>query len=482
MQYKMVGFTLGILLLIVGVAELFPAAVDHYYRHANAGVFLINSVFSIFWGSLLILVNKSFKHRVDIRQAFMLTTLSWVCISLFAALPLYMSDANISFAGAYFESMSGFTTTGSTVITGLDKMSPGLLLWRSIIQWIGGIGLVGFAIILLPFLRIGGMQLFQTESSDKSDKIMPKSVDVIASLFIVYTGLTVMCGITFYVLGMSFFDALNHAMTTIPTGGYSTHDASFGYFQSDALQLACTVFMISGGIPFVLYIKFVFQGRLYCFFYDDQFRTFMAIFVALTAILSLWLWQNSDYSLWKSFVLSSFNIASVITTTGFATTDYTTWGSFSIVFFFFLTYVGACAGSTAGGLKIMRINIIAKALMRQLNILIHPHGIFTIRYQRRTVDRMVVATVLGFSGLYVISNAALTIILTWIGLDFETAISGAATAIANVGPGIGKIIGPSGNFSTLPDAALWVLSFGMLLGRLEILTVMVLISPNFWRN
>lgn len=482
MKYKMVGFTLGILLLIVGVAELFPAAVDHYYNHPNAGVFFINSVFSIFCGTALILVNKSFKLQVDIRQAFMLTALSWVFISLFAALPLYMSDVNISFAGAYFEAMSGFTTTGSTVLVGLDRMSGGVLLWRSLTQFIGGIGLVGFAIILLPFLRIGGMQLFQTESSDKSDKIMPKSVDVIASLFIVYTGLTVMCCITFYILGMSFFDAINHAMTAISTGGYSTHDASFGYFQSDALQLAGTFFMLAGSLPFILYIKFVFQGRFYCFFYDDQFRTFMGILAVLITVMSLWLWQNSEYTLWKSFVLSSFNIASVISTTGFASTDYTLWGPFPIVFFFFLTYVGSCAGSTAGGLKIMRINIIAKALMRQLNILIHPHGVFTIRYQRRTVDRVVVATVLGFSGLYVLSNAALTIVLTWIGLDFETAISGAATAIANVGPGIGKIIGPAGNFSTLPDAALWALSFGMLLGRLEILTVMVLFTPDFWRR
>lgn len=483
MKYNIIGFTLGLLLMIIGLAELIPAFVDQKMAHPNANVFFVNALFSFFFGGALVISNKTFRHELDIRQAFLLTTLSWLSVSLFAALPLYMSDLNISFTDAFFESLSGITTTGSTVLSGLDAMSDGILLWRSIIQWIGGIGLVGFAIILLPFLRIGGMQLFQTESSDKSDKVMPKSVDVIIALFIVYCGLTAACTLTFYMLGMSFFDAVNHAMTTIPTGGYSTHDASFGYFKnSSALQLACTFYMLLGGLPFILYIKFFFQGRTRTFFYDDQVRTFIILVAILTFILTIWLTTHSDYTLWQSFVATSFNIVSVITTTGYATEDYTLWGPFSVMFFLFLTYVGSCAGSTAGGLKIMRLNIIAKALFKQLNTLIHPNGVFTIRYQRSVIDQSIVDTILGFSGLYVLSNVILTLALTLLGLDFPTAVSGAATSLANVGPGIGDIIGPAGNFSTLPDSAKWLLCLGMLLGRLEILTVAVLFSARFWKK
>jgi len=482
MEFKIIAFIMGLFLALIGIAELIPAFVDRAYGHPNAYVFFMNALFCFFFGFALVIANKSFELTMGLKQTFLLTTFSWVFMSFIAAIPLYMCDVKITFAQAYFESMSGFTTTGSTIYSGLDSMSRGLLLWRSIIQWIGGIGLVGFAIILLPFLRVGGMQLFQTESSDKSDKIMPKSSDVMVSLLFVYIGITALCGLTYYLLGMSAFDALNHAMTTIPTGGYSTHDASFGYFKSDALQLAGTFFMFLGGVPFMLYIKFVFQGRIYCFFYDEQMKIYTIMFAILTALMSTWLWFNSDYSLWQAFVWSSFNIISVITTTGFATTDYTAWGGFAVSFFFFLTYVGACAGSTAGGLKVMRISIIAKALWRQLKMLIYPNGNFVITYQRKPVDRLIVATILGFSSLYVLSNAIITILLTAIGLDFETAISGAATAIANVGPGIGSIIGPSGNFSTLPDSALWILSLGMLLGRLEILTVMVIFTPHFWQK
>lgn len=481
MNFQIIGFTLGLLLSILGVAELVPAWLEWVRGEPNALSFFLNAVFSLFFGISLVLANKSFNRQMTVRQTFMLTTLSWLFVSFFAAIPLWTSNINISFTDAFFESVSSITTTGSTILSGLDNMSHGVLLWRSIVQWIGGIGLVAFAIIFLPFLRVGGMQLFQTESSDKSEKIMPKSADIMRSLVVVYTSLTIICALAYHIAGMSLFDAINHAMTTIPTGGMSTHDSSFGFFNSPLLDLLATFFMFLGGVPFILFIKFAYQGK-FSFFKDEQFVLYFWIVAGLTFVLSLWLWFNSDYSLFQSFVYCVFNIISVITTTGYATTDYSLWGPFAVMFFFFITYIGGCAGSTAGGLKIMRISIISKAVDRQLKLLLYPNSQIPLRYQGNVIEAPLVGAVLGFSALYVMSNVLLTLALSLTGLDFTTAISGAATAIANVGPGLGHIIGPAGNFSTLPDSAKWLLSLGMLVGRLEILTMLVLFTSYYWHR
>lgn len=480
-DHKIVGFSLGFLLTMLGTSELIPALLEWSYGLNEAGNFFLNAVFCLFFGISLILSNKSCDKQITLRQAFMLTTLSWIFLSIFAAMPLYTSHLGISYTDAFFEAMSGLTTTGSTVLSGqLDNMSAGILLWRSIIQWIGGIGLVAFAIILLPALRVGGMQLFHMESSDTSEKLLPRSATVIKHLLMIYIGMTVICGMTYYFEGMSAFDAVNHAMTTIPTGGFSTHDASFGYFESISIQLSATVFMFLSGLPFILYIKLFYQGR-FDFLKDEQARIYTGIIVILVTLFTLWLWNNQDFTLTRSFIYTIFNIVSIITTTGYTTIDYTAFGTFSVVVFFLLTYVGSCAGSTAGGMKIMRISIASKAVGQQINKMIYPNGMFPLKYQGNVVDGALVNTVLGFLGLYILSNIILALCLTAIGLDFETAISGAATSIANVGPGIGDIIGPAGNFSPLPVAAKWLLCLGMLIGRLEILTVIVVFTPTYWR-
>ncbi len=485
MRTEIIGFTLGTLLTILGMAELVPALVDWSHDHVNANDFLLNAMICLFFGISMTLANWRFGKTITVRESFLLTTLSWLFLSLFAALPLYTSDLNISFVDAFFESISALTTTGSTVLGGLDNMSHGILLWRSMLQWIGGIGFIAFAIILLPFLRVGGMQLFQTESSDRSEKIMPKSGEIVVSLFIVYCLLTIACALTYFFLGMNAFDAVNHAMTTLSTGGFSTHDKSFGYFNdSPALVYAGSFFMLSGGIPFILFVKLIFQGK-FSLFTDEQVRVAVGIVALLSLGLTLWLWQNHEYysqHFEEAFRVTLFHIISIITTTGYATADYTTWGNFPIVFFFFLTYIGLCTGSTAGGIKTMRIVIASKAVFWQFKSILYPHGVFILRYQGKTVDQELVSTVLGFLSLFVISNVFMTGILAFIGLDFATALSGSATAMANVGPGIGKIIGPAGNFSTLPDAAKWVLCAGMILGRLEILTVFVIFTPYYWRK
>lgn len=477
-KFQIVGFTLGLLLTILGLAEFVPAFMD-WGKSPNAAVFFESALISLFFGVLLILTFWTKKPEIGLRESFLITTLSWVFLSLFSAFPLYLSDINISFTDAVFETVSGITTTGSTVLSGLDGMSRGILLWRSIIQWIGGIGIVGFAIVFLPFLRIGGMQLFKMESSDKSEKIMPRTGKVAGAVMVVYVGLTSLFALTYSFLGMSTFDAVNHAMTTIATGGYSTHDASFGHFNSYKLDIAGTLFMFMSGLPFMLYVRWVFLGK-FGMHKDEQVKTFIGILAALTVVLSMWLWWNSDYSLANSIRYSLFHLVSTMTTCGYATTDYLTWGPFSVVLFLFVTYLGACAGSTTGGLKTMRLIVSFKAIERNLNKMLYPHGVFPIRYQGKSLSDKDLMTIFGFIGLYVASNVFFTMILTFIGLDFETALSAVATAVANVGPGIGDVIGPAGNFSSLPDAAKWILDLCMILGRLEILTVMALFLKGFW--
>lgn len=481
MKLQIIFFSIGILLFTLGLALLCPFLLDLRDGHVNASAFGWSSLLAIFMGGALCISNYGFEPYLSIRHAFLLTTISWLTVSFFSAFPLYISDLNLSLTDAIFESVSGVTTTGSTVLSGLDEMSRGILLWRGITQWIGGIGIIAFAMIMLPFLKIGGMQLFKSESSDHSDKIMPKTNDVVWSIIYVYVILSAACFVAYYILGMSRFDALVHALTTIPTGGFSTHDASFGYFDSYSLQMVATIFMFLGGIPFILYVKYAYRGE-FDFFKDSQVRAYTAIVVFLTVALTWSLWHNGLYSLSESFKYAIFNIVSLITTTGYATTDYTLWGAFPIALFFFLTYVGGCAGSTAGGMKMLRINIAFESLNRYLKTLIYPNGVFTATYQGKPITNDIVQAVMGFLFLFVLCNILLTIALSLTGLDLITSVTAAATAIANVGPGLGDTIGPAGNFSSLTDTAKWLLCLGMLLGRLEVMTMLVIITPAFWRD
>jgi len=481
LKNQIIGFTIGVLLLIVGVAELIPAYLDHYDGHENYKAFLRCSVISIFFGASLVLINKSYVRKLNIKQTFLLTALSWFFMSLFAGFPLYFSDLDISMTDAFFESVSGITTTGSTVLSGLDEISHGVPLWRSLMQWIGGIGIIAFAIVILPFLLVGWMKLYHTESSDRSDKVMPRTLELVKSLLIVYLGLTVSCFVVYNLLGMQTFDALNHALTTIPTGGYSTHDASFGFYDDNgALQYAASFFMLAGAIPFVLYVQLIFQGRNR-FWKDEQFKGILLLFACLITTLSFWAFYSTDLSFGDALRYSTFNIISVVTTTGYATVDYTLWGQFAIAFFFFITFLGGCAGSTTGGIKMMRLIIAARVVGKQLKQLIYPNGQFSLHYQGRAIDNNVAMAVFAFLGVFVAANVLLTIALSFTGLDFPTAISGAATALSNVGPGVG-IIGPAGNFYTLPDSAKLLLCLGMLLGRLEVMTVLVLFRYEYWRT
>ena len=465
----------------LAVAMCLPAIFDLIIGNPNWQVFLLAAALTLFIGIMLVLMTWDNVRKISIRQAFVLTTVVWVVIPSFAALPLAFADLQLSYTDAFFEAMSGLTTTGSTVMLGLDSTPPGILLWRALLQWLGGIGIIAMAIVILPLLQVGGMQLFRMESSDTSDKVMPRTTQIVTYISVLYVALTALCAVLYWTGGMSGFDAVTHAMTTIATGGFSTHDASVGYFNSPAIDATATMFMLIGGMPFVLYLQAL-RGAPLRLIRDSQVRWFLATVVI--AVLSMWFYLEGDLEgqVFKNFLRVAFNVVSVITGTGYSTEDYSAWGPFAVSVLFFLMFVGGCAGSTTCGIKIFRFQVLYATAKNQMYRLLQPHGVFIPYYNRRPIPETVTESVMGFFFLYALAFAVIAMGLGLLGLDFLTAASGAATAISNVGPGLGPRIGPAGTFATLPDAAKWLLSFGMLLGRLELFTVLVLLLPSFWRK
>jgi trk system potassium uptake protein len=443
-------------------------------------VFAIAAAITAMVAGGCILTTKGRPFELNFRDAALLTAIAWLVVPAFAALPLMAEPVGLSLVDAYFESVSGITTTGSTVMSGLDTMPSSVLLWRSTMQWIGGIGIIGVAIVILPFLNIGGMQLFRLESSDRSEKSMPRVRTIAVAVGQIYLVLTLACFVTYLLLGMSPFDALNHAFTTLPTAGFSTHDASFGYFDSPAIEWAATVFMIAGALPFLAYLRLL-RGRTLGERLDPQVIALIVTLVVLVFLFSVWLHFAHGVDAGTALTKSAFNIVSITTTTGYASTDYLVWGSFATSFFFVIMFVGGCTGSTAGSLKIFRYQVMYGMVAQHVRRIVHPNVVTPIRYGARTVTDDQVASVGTFVFLFFLSFAVCALILAAFGLDAETSLSAAATAIANVGPGIGPVVGPAGNFASLPDGAKLVLCLAMVMGRLEILGVLVLLQPSFYR-
>ncbi|AKI00438.1 Trk-type K+ transport system, membrane component [Hoeflea sp. IMCC20628] len=467
--------------LYLSAAMLVPAAVDFYFDNPDWRVFTVSS-FSV--GAVCLAAatatrgaNAPFSRRLG----FLLVNLLWVVLSVTGAIPFYLASLGLDMADALFESVSAVTTTGATVISGLDSAPPGLLLWRSLLQWIGGIGIVALGLLVLPFLKVGGFTVFKMESSDTSEKPFERFAVFVRAFFAIYIGLTLTCAILYKILGMSGFDAINHAMTTMATGGFSTHDASFGAFQSAGLVWTATIFMAIAGLPFSVLILFAVRGRLDAL-RDPQIYAYAGLVVVLSLTIALSLRLSQDESFGMALTHSAFNVVSVITTTGFASTDYTKWGPLAVVILFMATFLGGCSGSTAGGIKAYRLVIIYGSIRAGLMRLIYPNSVRPVRYGSVAVEPDMQRTVFLFVCAYVGIWALGSIALAATGLDVETAISGSITALANVGPGIGPVIGPAGNFSSLGDPAKMILVFLMLLGRLEILAVLVLLLPAFWRE
>ena len=481
MDFRLGFLMIGILLSTLALMMVVPAAIDLYNGHPDWEVFLISGGVTLFVGVATALTCKSVGRRMMTREAFVMTTLSWIALVFFASLPLKFSELNLSFTDAVFEAMSGLTTTGSTVIKDLDDAPSGVLIWRALLQWLGGIGIIVMAIAVLPMLRVGGMQLFRMESSDQSEKALPRAAQIATAIGVIYLALSCICAFAYWLAGMTGFDAISHAMTTIATGGFSTHDLSIAYFENVWIDYIAVVGMVIGALPFLLYLKTL-QGDWTALYNDSQVQWFLSAVLLTVFITAGWLWLERGAEISDALRLASFNIVSIITGTGYATTDYSLWGTFAIPIFFFIMFIGGCAGSTTCGIKVFRIQVLYAAARSQIHHLIQPSGVFVPYYNRHPISDDVIMSVLGFLFMWFFSFCVLALALGFLGLDFLTAFSSAAAAIANVGPGLGPIVGPGGNFSTLPDPAKWLLSGGMLLGRLELFTVIVLFSRRFWRG
>jgi len=460
---------------------LIPFFLQFIYDEKN-NTFLLSASVTGFVGILLILTNLEENKKLNLQQAFLLTTLSWLGIAIFGCLPFLFSNLDLSFVDAFFESMSGITTTGSTVITNLDDVSKSILIWRAILQWLGGIGVIVMAITILPLLNVGGMQLFRMEGSDTTEKILPKTREITLIISIIYLALTFACGISYWTAGMNIFDSIAHSMTTIATGGFSTYSNSIGYFQNPKIEIISIIFIISGSIPFIAYLKFV-KGDKKVFLKDTQIRGLIYILIISVLLMFFYLMlNNKDYSFAENLRISTFNVVSILSGTGYVTADFSSWGKFPLIFFLFLMFIGGCAGSTTCGIKIFRFQILGHFILNQIKKLIYPHGVFSIKYNDEKISNTFIYSIITFIFLYFFIFFILATLLSLNGLDFITAISGSASAISNVGPGLGNVIGPSGNFSDLPDFSKLSLSLGMLLGRLELFVVLVLFFPSFWKN
>ena len=478
---KTVFFITGVLLVVLGIFMLVPYSLQILYEE-NSHSFLSSAFVTIFIGVLFILGNLEKEHRLNLQETFFFSTLAWVFVAAFGSLPFTLSTLDLSISEAFFESMSGITTTGSTVISNLDNSPKSILLWRAIMQWLGGIGIIVMAIIVFPLLKVGGMQLFKMESSHDVEKIFPRTAEVAKTIISTYLILTLFCGFFYWIFGMEIFDSVAHSMTTIATGGFSTHTESIGYFKSSNIEIIATIFIILGSIPFISYLKFV-RGNSKIFFQDVQIKGLVYLLLISVIIMFLYLFfVNYESSLLDRLRIASFNVVSILSGTGYVTDDFGLWGKFPLIFFLFLMFVGGCAGSTTCGIKIFRLQILLVFFKNQVKKLIYPNSISVTKYNNQKISDNFITSIIVFVFSYLFLFMLLAILLSITGLDFLSAISGAATSISNVGPGLGDMIGPNGNFKEVSDISKWLLSFGMLLGRLELFAVLVLFFPSFWKN
>ncbi len=478
---KTVFFLIGILLIVLGASMLAPYSMQIIFKE-DSHSFISSSFATIFIGILFVLANLEKEFKLNLRQTFLFSTLAWVMVAFFGSLPFVLSTEEFTFSEAFFESMSGITTTGATIISDLDSSPKSILLWRAIMQWLGGIGIVVMAITILPLLKVGGMQLFKMEGPDSTEKILPRTVQVATIIISTYFILTFLCGLFYWIFGMTIFDSVCHAMTTIATGGFSTHNDSIGFFKNPNIEIIASIFIILGSIPFIAYLKFS-QGNRKIFFQDVQIKGLIYLLAISIAVMFFYLlFINYESSLFDKIRISSFNVISILSGTGYVTDDFGLWGKFSLIFFLFLMFIGGCAGSTACGIKIFRLQMLLIFLKNQIKKLIYPNSVIITKYNNHKISEDFIKSVIIFIFTFLFIFLIIAMLLSISGLDFITSISGAASSISNVGPGLGDMIGPNGNYKNLPDLSKWILTMGMLLGRLELFAVLVLFFPSFWRN
>lgn len=481
LDIQSIAFFVGNIICFFGTAMLLPAILDWADGNEDYRVFVACAAILVFVGLTMGLSFRRHRYALGIREIVLAAPLTWIAVVGFAALPFVFSSLQLSYTDAVFETMSGATATGSTVIVGLDIAPRGLLLWRFILIWFGGFGFVTLAVLVLPFLRIGGMQLFVLDLSAQSGKFVPRMIDVVGKIGIVYVIITILGAAAYHAAGMSIFDAICHSMAGVATGGFSTHDAGLGYFKSPSIEWIATVQMAASALPFVLILEGIRHGPR-PLSADSQVRLFFAIIAISSLTLTVWLVARESIGILDALRQATFNVVSIITTTGFTSQDFTQWGGFPSVLIIMLMIVGGCTGSTAGGVKMFRLCVLLEALRTQLRRQVYPHGTFIVSYNRSPIADAVRAGVTGYFFVYLSTLFMFALGLSLTGMSFEASLGASATALGGVGPGLGPVIGPCCTFTPLPAVAKWLLTVEMLAGRLEILVVLIPLTRTFWRS
>ena len=481
LNFKPIALVGGTVICSVGFLLFIPMITEIIYQSESWQSYAVPILLYLIVGGSLVITNRNVELKISIKEAFLITVLSWILLGILCSVPFIYTQTDLSVIDAFFESMSGITTTGATILNNLDELPKGILLWRALLQWLGGIGIVVIALVILPFLRIGGMQLFHLEGDDPYDKFLPKISSVVAKIIIIYTSLTAILFILYYLNHMTLFDALAHSLTTISTGGFSTHNDSFAYFQNTSILNVAIIFMILGSFPFLLLAQMSITNAS-SLFKDHQIRLFLTILVFAISLIYYFAKPYVDGSAFYQLSTISFNTISIISGTGYVSANFEQWGNYASVLFLLLMFIGGCAGSTTGGLKIFRFQILFKYIHLHLKRMLQPHIIITAKFNGKKVTESTYESVVIFFFVYILTFAASALLLSFSGLDFLTCISAAASSISNVGPGLGEIIGPEGNYSSLTNYSKLVLILTMFLGRLEMLTIFILLLPSFWKN
>ncbi len=478
---KPIALVSGTVTCAVGFFLFIPLIVEIIYESESWQSYAVPILLYLIVGGSLVIINRNVDLKISLKEAFIITVLSWLLLTFLCAVPFLYTEVNLGIVDALFESMSGVTTTGATTLSNIESLPKGILIWRAFLQWLGGIGIVVIALFILPFLRIGGMQLFHLEGDDPYDKSLPKISSVIKRIFIIYATLTVTLIFLYYICGMMPFDAISHSFTTISTGGFSTYDSSFAFFNNDKILLVAIIFMILGSLPFLVLVQ-TSRKNLFAIFRDHQVRVF--ILILLVAILLIFYFANNyiDGNYLNKVIAVSFNTISIISGTGYVSDNFENWGNYASVLFLILMFIGGCAGSTTGGLKIFRFQILFKYINLHLKKMLKPHSIIASRFNGRKINETTYESVMSFFFLYILTFFSSALLLSFSGLDFLTCISAAASTISNVGPGLGPIIGPDGNYAILDSYSKIILIATMFLGRLELLTILVLLLPSFWKD
>ena len=478
---KPVALVSGTVICAVGFFLFIPLITELIYKTESWQSYAVPILLYLIVGGSLVITNKNIDLKISLKEAFIITVLSWLLLTFLCAVPFLYTEINLGLVDALFESMSGVTTTGSTILSNLETLPKGILIWRSFLQWLGGVGIVVIALFILPFLRIGGMQLFHLEGDDPYDKSLPKISSVIKKIFFIYLALTVILIFLYNIFGMRLFDSINHSFTTISTGGFSTYDNSFAYFNNNKILIIAIIFMILGSLPFLVLVQ-TSSRNLFVIFKDHQVKAFVFTLLIAITLIFFFAYNYIDGSYIDKIITISFNTISIISGTGYVSDNFENWGNYASVLFLILMFIGGCAGSTTGGIKVFRFQILFKYINLHFNKMLKPHSISASRFNEKIINEATYESVMSFFFLYIITFFISALLLSFSGLDFMTCISASASTISNVGPGLGSLIGPDGNYGVLSNYSKLILITTMFLGRLEILTILILLIPSFWKD